>query len=93
MANESRVRRRVRAKELVANSITCSQSTSWLSGLSVEDRDYVYEVTKAFRTQPEAQLQYVASALQIELNFSASVSTIARTLQEIIRYEKKTKQT
>ncbi len=92
MANESQAKMKARAKDLVLNANGWVRSTSWHTLLSDDDKEYVSEVIKAFKNQPEAQLQYVAASLQIELNISVSVSTVARTLREIIRNEEKTKQ-
>lgn len=88
MANESQVRTKAHAKKLVANSIICTRSTSWLSGLSICDKKYVSEVIEAYIANPEARLQFVAVSLRTELGITVGISTIARTLREIIRNEK-----
>ncbi len=93
MANESRAKMKARAEDLVLNStIGIRRVTSWYALLSKGDKEYVFEVIKAHVAEPNAQLQLVAAALKAELNIKVSVSTIARTLREMIRDDEKTKQ-
>ncbi len=91
MANKSQAEMKARANELILRSVTrSSQSTSWYWGLTKEDRKYVSEVVLAYIANPDAQLQLVAMALKAELSIAISVSTIARTIREMTRDEKKT---
>lgn len=93
MANESQAKMKARAEDLVLNStIGIRQVTSWYALLNECNKEYVFEVVKAYIAEPDAQLQLVAVALKAELNIKVSVSTIARTLREMIRDDEKTKQ-
>ncbi len=92
MANESQAKMKVRAEKLVMNSTSAARSISWYALLGKDDREYVSEVVAAYVTNPDARLQFVAVSLKAELGIAVSVSTIARTLREIIRDDEKIEQ-
>ena len=62
---------------------THKSSTDWLGKLSMEDQAYVAEVINLIVTTGCA-VKPVAFALKQELSLTASVSTIDRTLRDII---------
>ncbi len=74
--------------DLVKES-TGNKNVKWLDTLSKSDRDYVEAVADTMRACPDAAPYIVAGKLKIVLGSESHISTIVRTLKELVSDKEK----
>lgn len=78
------------AIQLVKKAVPSRSKVTWFDGLSSSEKSYIRSVVAAMIENPDAAPYLVARNLIRELSINRSVSTVVRTLKEMI-YNAKTK--
>jgi hypothetical protein len=76
--------RRTSPANLVKSSESVRHGKKWIVTLNAEDRRYVKATAAAMTNAPNAAPYQVARHLKDEINATATVGTIVRTLKELI---------